>query len=155
MPDSNFSNLEVVESPLIFGFSRIFTRAAERTPRPHPVTSFVLSAVLLISFLLIQFSGTLAFYHKTIFMVRCFFFAAVLTWCWLRDDWQQVCDINSGFPKILSTHMVINIVQRAQHSDKCMDLNIHFSNMAFLWNIFCLRRKKNSHMSNIQIRFAE
>ena len=117
MPDSNFSNLEVVESPLIFGFSRIFTRAAERTPRPHPVTSFVLSAVLLISFRLIQFSGTLAFYHKTIFMVRCFF-AAVLTWCWLRDDWQQVCDINSGFPKILSTHMVINIVQRAQHSDK-------------------------------------
>ena len=73
MPDSNFSNLEVVESPLIFGFSRIFTRAAERTPRPHPVTSFVLSAVLLISFRLIQFSGTLAFYHKTIFMVRCFF----------------------------------------------------------------------------------
>ena len=48
-------------------------RAAERTPRPHPVTSFVLSAVLLISFRLIQFSGTLAFYHKTIFMVRCFF----------------------------------------------------------------------------------
>ena len=89
MPDSNFSNLEVVESPLIFGFSRIFTRAAERTPRPHPVTSFVLSAVLLISFRLIQFSGTLAFYHKTIFMVRCFF-AVVLTWCWLRDDWKQV-----------------------------------------------------------------
>ena len=32
---------------------------------------------------------TVACYHKTIFMVRCFF-AVVLTWCWLRDDWKQV-----------------------------------------------------------------